>query len=137
MGSQIAKLTTEVKDLLAHSKKLEADMAIVRNVNSKLVERVVATERQCWVNAQYSRRDTREVAGIPMSVKDNVFEQNACDVFQEIGVDICDRDIQVCHRRKNKDRAIVRFTNRKDRLRILRVKRQLKVLDSSAVYLPE
>ena len=37
--SQIAKLTTEVKDLLVHSKKLEADVAIVRNVYSKLVER--------------------------------------------------------------------------------------------------
>ena len=47
LGSQIAKLATEIKDLLAHSKKLEADMAIVRNVNSKLVERVVATKRQC------------------------------------------------------------------------------------------
>ena len=32
---------------LAHSKKLEADVANVRNVNSKLVERIVATERQC------------------------------------------------------------------------------------------
>ena len=45
LGSQIAKLTTEVKDLLAHSKNLEADVVIVRKVNSKLVERVVATER--------------------------------------------------------------------------------------------
>ena len=44
---QIAKLTTEVKDLLDHSKKLEADVAIARNVNSKLVERVVATQCQC------------------------------------------------------------------------------------------
>ena len=58
LGSQIAKLTTEVKDLLDHSKKLEADVVIVRNVNSKLVERVVATERQCWEDAQYSKRDT-------------------------------------------------------------------------------
>ena len=33
-GSQIAKLTTEVKNLLDHSKKLEADVAIVRNVNN-------------------------------------------------------------------------------------------------------
>ena len=52
LGSQIAKLTTEVKDLLAHSKKLEANVVFVRNVNSKLVERVVATERQFWKNAQ-------------------------------------------------------------------------------------
>ena len=63
LGSQIAKLATEIKDLLAHSKKLEADMAIVRNVNSKLVERVVATKRQCWENAQYSRRDELKVVG--------------------------------------------------------------------------
>ena len=87
LGSQIVKLTTEVKDLLVHSKKLEADVAIVRNVNSKLVE-----------NAQYSRRDTLAVVGIPMSVRDNVLEQKVCDVFQEIDMDICDRGIQACHR---------------------------------------
>ena len=39
LGSQIAKLTNEVKNLLDHSKKLEADVAIIRNVNNKLVER--------------------------------------------------------------------------------------------------
>ena len=50
LGLQITKMTTEVKNLLAHSKKLEADVAIARNVNSKLVERVVVTERQCWEN---------------------------------------------------------------------------------------
>ena len=44
LRSQNAKLTTEVIDLLALSKKLEADVTIFRNVNSKLVERVVATE---------------------------------------------------------------------------------------------
>ena len=112
-------------------------MAIVRNVNSKLVERVVATECQCWENAQYSRRDTLEVVGIPMSVRGNVLEQEVCDVFQEIGVDICDHDIQACHCLKDKDRTIVKFTNRKVCLRILRVKRQLKGLDPAAVDLPE
>ena len=95
--SYIAELTTEVKDLLANSKKLEADMAIVRNINSKLVERVVATEHQCWKNAQYSRKNALEVAGIPMSVRDNALELKVCDVFQETGMDICDWDIQACH----------------------------------------
>ena len=63
--SQIAKLITEVKDLLAHSKKLEADMAIFRNVNRKLEQTVVATKRKCWENAQYWRRNTLVVVGIP------------------------------------------------------------------------
>ena len=111
LESQIAKLTTEVKDLLAHSKKLEADVVIDRNVNSKLVERVVATECQSWENGPHSRRDMLEVVGIPIFVRNNTLEQKVCDVFQEIGVDICDCDIQACHRLKDKDQAIVKFTN--------------------------
>ena len=137
LGSQITKLTTEVKNLLDHSKKLGADMVIVRNVISKLVERVVATERQCWENAQYSGRDTLEVVGIPMSVRHNALEQKVYNVFQDISVDICDRDIQACPRLKDKEQTTVKFTNRKDCLRILRSKRQLKGFDSAAVDLPE
>ena len=136
-GSQIAKLTTEVKNLLDHSKKLEADVAIVRNVNNKLVERVVATEHQCWENAQYSRRDTLEVVGIPMSVRDNFLEQKVFDVIQEIGVDICDRDIQACHRLKDKDRTIVKFTNRKRLSSNSEGEKAIEGLDPSAVDLPE
>ena len=75
LGSQIAKLTTEAKDLPDHSKKLEADLAIARNVNNKLVQRYVAANCQCWKNVQYSRRDTLEVVGIPTSVRDKVLEQ--------------------------------------------------------------
>ena len=52
-------------------------------------------------------------------------------------MDKCDRDIQACHRLKDKDRIIVKFTNRKDCLRILRVKRQLKGLYPAVVDLPE
>ena len=78
-------------------------MAIVRNVNNKLVERVVSIKRQCWESGQYSMRDTLEVVEIPMSFRDNALEQKVCDVIQEIGVDICDLDIEACHRLKDKD----------------------------------
>ena len=72
-----------------------------------------------------------------MSVWGKILEQKICDVFQEIGEDRCDRDIQACHRLKDKDRTIINFSNRKDCIRILRVKRQLKGLDPAAVDLPE
>ena len=52
LASQITNLTTEVKDLLGYFKKLEAGLAVTKNVNSKLMERVVQTERQCWANDQ-------------------------------------------------------------------------------------
>ena len=58
LASQITNPTTEVKDVLRYFKKLEADLAVTKNVNSKLMERVLQPKRQYWVNAQYSRRET-------------------------------------------------------------------------------
>ena len=97
MGAQISTLTAEVKDLSSYLKKLEADVTIVKNINSRLVEQLVQTERQCWENAQYPRRECLEVIGIPTSVKDDVLEEKICGIFHELGVEIGQRDIQACH----------------------------------------
>ena len=88
LGSQITDLSKEIKDALTHLKKLEADIAVVRTVNDRLVERVVKTETQCWENAQYSRRDTREIVGIPNSIDNSVLEETVRGVFKKIGVEI-------------------------------------------------
>ena len=58
-------------------------------------------------------------------------------MFQKIGVNIYDRDIKASHRLKDKDQAIVKFIQRKYCLQILRVKRQLKGLNPTAMDLPE
>lgn len=48
-----------------------------------------------------------------MVVRAPIFEQKACDFFQEISVNKCDRDIQACYRLKDKDQAVAKFTNKK------------------------
>ena len=93
LASQITKPTTEIKDLLGYFKKLEADLAVTKNLNSKLMERVVQTEKQCWANAQYSRRDTVEVIGILSSIRDQDLEGKVRNIFEEIGVNIDERDV--------------------------------------------
>ena len=65
LGSQITGLPKEINNALTYLKKLEADIAVVKTVNDRLVDIVIKTERQCWENAQYSRRDTLEIVGIP------------------------------------------------------------------------
>ena len=77
------------------------------------------------------------MAGIPIPLRDNVLEKKVCDASQEFGVDICDRRIHTCCPLKDKDQRIVKFTNRKDCLPILRVKRRLKGLDPAVVDFPE
>ena len=58
-------------------------------------------------------------------------------IFGKIGVQVDERDIQACHHLKEKDRAIVKFASRKDCLKILRVKKDLKSLDPTELDFPE
>ena len=41
LASHITNLTIEVKNLLGYFKKLEAHLTVTKNVNSKLIERLV------------------------------------------------------------------------------------------------
>ena len=47
MGTQISTLTAKVKELNNYFKKLEADVATVKNGNSRLVEQLAQVEWQC------------------------------------------------------------------------------------------
>ena len=80
MNSDIKELTSEIRDLAVQMKKVEADVAIVKNVNKKLliinVNQLIETERQCWANSQYSRRECLEVVGIPTSIPKDSLEAN-------------------------------------------------------------
>ena len=121
LGSQITDLSKEIKDTLTYLKELEADIAVVKTVNDRLVESVTKTE----------------IVGIPNSVGNSVLEETVRGVFKKIGVEIDERDVQACHRLKEKERTIVKFVNRKDCLQILRVKKDLKSLDPTELDFPE
>ena len=69
-----------------------------KNINNLLSQRVVDLERQCWANAQYSRRECLEIAGIPRSVDDNSLEEKYIHVFEKVGSTIDSSNIEACHR---------------------------------------
>ena len=101
------------------------------------MERVVQNERQCWANAQYSCRDTVEVVGIPLSIRDQNLQGKVQNIFEEMGVNIDEHDILACHRFREKDRTIVKFVNWKYCTSILWVKKNLKDLDPSKLSFSE
>ena len=80
--------------------KMEPDLAISRNVNLKLVERLIVTERKCWANEQYSRRKCLEISGISESVSHNALEDKIQGVLRGIDVEIDTENIESCHRLK-------------------------------------
>ena len=50
MNFDIKELTSKIRDLVAQMKEVEADAAIVKNVNEKLVNQLIETGRQGWAN---------------------------------------------------------------------------------------
>ena len=130
MKSDVKEPKSEIRDLVTQIKNVEAVVAIIfKNVNEKLVNLLIETEQQCWINAQYSRRECLEVAGIPTFILDDILQANVSKFFGKLEAHIEGKENQACHSLKDNDRAIVKFSNRKDSLQVLRVKKDLKSLD--------
>ena len=90
----ICKLTDEIKLLKENYKRLESDISVSRTVSSLLTDQMNNVERQCWANAQYSRRECLEVVGIPSPVKIKDLEGKVCSVFNRTGVAVNPDDIE-------------------------------------------
>ena len=119
----------EIRKLNHNFSKLEADVTVAKNISNLLSQQVVDLQRQCWANAQYSRRECLEVAGIPHSVDDNILEEKVIQVFEKIGCNTDSSNIEACHCiTKKNDRVIVKFSRRKDCQRVLSVKKNLQKL---------
>ena len=68
------KISKELAELRKSYNKLETDLAITKAVNESLRNLIITLERQCWSNAQYSRRETLEISGIPENIGDGELE---------------------------------------------------------------
>ena len=92
------------------------------NFNSLLQQRGIDLGRQCWANAQYSRRDWLEVPGITEPVKQNELEDKVLRIFKKVGCDILSDNIEACHRVARYNNVIIKFSKRKDCQHIFLVK---------------
>ena len=84
------------------------------NFNSLLQQRGIDLGRQCWANAQYSRRDWLEVPGITEPVKQNELEDKVLRIFKKVGCDTPSDKIEACHRVGRHNHVIIKFSKRKD-----------------------
>ena len=55
LNEKVSNLTEEVKKLNTHFELLKSDFSATSIENNSLDERLIALEKQRWVNAQYSR----------------------------------------------------------------------------------
>lgn len=117
-----AKVAEELKLLNEKFTKLEADAAVTKSTNSMLSSRFFRTEKKCsaWQmpSTQEERRSWNK--GVP-SLNFNVRKD----------------DLDACHCLKNKERVIIKFYRRNNFKKILKLKNELRKLNTTNIDLPQ
>ena len=132
------EILEEIRKLNDNFKKLEGELIVIKKVNCELQKHIIQLEKQCWANAQYSRRECLELVGIPSSIEHDQSEDKAVEIFNKVGCNIMKENVEACHRiGKNSDRVIIKLSKRKECLQVLSVKKDLKNLDTVDIGLPE
>ena len=124
--SKISDLSNRFDDFLRRFEVVSSDLAITKNCNRLLTERVVQLERNAATNAQYHRRESVEANPVAPSISDEELEINICKAFSLTGYEVKPDDLQAYHRLKKKDSVIVKFKCRKLKRRVLVNRKNLR-----------
>ena len=88
----------EMRKLNESFSKLQAEVSVTKQVNTLLSSRLVSIERQCWSNAQYSRRECLDIVGIPSEVEADFLEEKVVAIFEKLGCNIPTERIETATR---------------------------------------
>lgn len=116
-----AKFAEELKLLNEKFTKLESDAAVTKSTNSMLSSRFFRTEKKCSAWQMPSTQEKRSWnKGVP-SLNFNVRKD----------------DLDACHCLKNKERVIIKFYRRNNFKKILKLKNELRKLNTTNIDLPQ
>ena len=91
--------------------------AVSTRVNELLMKKLEAVERTANSNAQYARKETFEVHGIPETVPDSKVEDVVINIMNELKDESTPNyvacEIQACHRLANRAKVICKVVSRK------------------------
>ena len=132
------KLNDTISQLHSANEKIRSELAVVKNVNTKLEELIISLEKNQAKSEQYSRCKNIELSGIPNDISEDNLEKVVIDISHDSGLEIEPKDIEGCHRlpvsrysRDSNKRVIVKFFNRKPPETLLRRKKSISSKDFS------
>jgi hypothetical protein len=126
LENKVTDLLSQVGKFSSSQETLLSTLCVSKNASELLSRKIKSMESELYRQQQYSRRECLEIVGIPESLPDAEVEKESISLFKKLDVVLEPRDIQACHRLRNKKRVIVKFTNRKDVQKILQNKKKLK-----------
>ena len=96
--NQISKLKDVISQLHSTNEKIRSELAVVKNVNTKLEEQIISLEINQANSEQYNRRNNIELSGIPNDIPEDNLEKVVIDICDNSGTETEPKDIEGCHR---------------------------------------
>ena len=128
----------DLKEVIIQNLRNECNR--LNNVVSEMSLKIVDLESKCNSSEQYRRRNNLEISGIPDSVDQTDLEDKVVEIFDKIGVDLSNDEIEACHRiGKSKDNSkttIICLVNRKKCKSALFNRKKLRNIHTTSINLP-
>ena len=102
IASKLANLTTQFDDFSRRFEILSSELAVSKNFNRLLSERIIQLERNAVNNAQFHQRESIEVSPVPASIIDVELKDSICKILCLTGHEVIPDDLQSCHRLKER-----------------------------------
>ena len=110
------------------------EMRKLNESSSKCVQQCIV---QCWLNAQYCRREYLDIVGISSEVEAEALEEKVVVIFEKLGCNIPTERIEACHRISKKNPTfIAKLSQRKDCQQVWHFKRDLRKIKMEDIDLP-
>ena len=95
MDSVNSDLVAELRKMREEFDQMKSDLSVTKKVNTLLSERFQTIEKQCWANAQYSRRECLETSGITSTVSGNDPVDVVCKAITKADVKCLTKTLKV------------------------------------------
>ena len=100
ISSKLSDLTSRFDGFLRQSEILNSELAVSKNCNHLLTERIVQLESNAIINAQYHCCESLEINCVSASISDDALENNVCRALSLSGHEVKPDDLQACHHLK-------------------------------------
>ena len=121
-------------------KTLESEFHVSKTVTDNLTKYIKTSERKCYENEQYTRRECLEISGILGNIDDNALEETVLGLLSKYYALVDPSNVEDCHRLKSTNNApqkvIIKLSKQKDMYRVLKAKPSLKNVNLNGTGTP-
>ena len=121
-------------------KTLESEFHVSKTVTDNLTKYIKTSERKCYENEQYTRRECLEISGILGNIDDNALEETVLGLLSKYYALVEPSNVEDCHRLKSTNNApqkvIIKLAKQKDMYRVLKAKPSLKDVNLNGTGIP-